>query len=164
MHTSKKIIAFLLALFLVGSLSFMASAATITETTYYTVTKSSTTSTTMEVSDVKTAHVKGTADTIPYSVAEHIYVFDKSQFSNTYQDKLMEAYLAEGLLETLRVAAESGYKTVPAAAASGTYSVISIYTSGSGVWSVSHNNEPADESGVFTNAPISYTIVISLNR
>jgi len=139
----------------------MASAATVVETFYYTVTKTSTTATTSVVSDVLTTHVQGTADSIPYSVSAKTYRFNTSVFPANYRSQLMQAYSAEGLLQTLTVKAESGYKTIAASAVTGSYSVVLIYRSGNGVWSVSTNANASLASGTFSSAPISYTVAAS---
>ena len=163
MKVSRKILSFALALALILSMAVMASAATITETYYYTVTKTSTSSTTSMVSDVMTNHVQGTADSIPYSVSAKTYTFNTSIFPSNYRSQLLQAYSAEGLLQSLTVKAESGYKTIPASATTGAYSVVLIYRTGNGVWSVSTNSNATLTSGTFTSAPISYTILASRN-
>lgn len=161
MKVSRKVISFVLALLLILSMAVMASAAVITETYYYTVTKTSTTSTTSVESEFLTHHVKGGADSIPYSVSARTYTFDITTFPSNYRTQLLKAYTAEGLLQELTVKAESGRKTVLASAPTGIYEVVLIYRSGNGVWSVSVDGNKTLESGAFTSAPISYSIAAS---
>ncbi len=163
MKFSRKLISFTLVIALVFSMAIMASAATITETYYYTVTKTSTSTSTSMVSDVMTNHVQGTADSIPYSVSAKTYSFNTGVFPSAYRTQLVQAYTAEGLKQSVTVKAESGYKTIAASAATGSYSVVLIYKSGNGVWSVSTNGNATLSSGTFTSAPINYTILLSRN-
>ncbi len=161
MKTTRKILSLVMALVLILSMSVMASAATITSTYYHTVTKTATSTSTSVVSTVGVHHTKGTADTIGYTVYAETKTFNTSIFPSSYRTKLVEAYRAEGFVTSLNIAAESGYKTIPASMASGIYQVKLIYRSGSGSWSVSADGGSTLAQGTFTSAPINYTITVS---
>ncbi len=160
MKIGQKILSLSMAVLLIFSLSTIASAATVTETYYYTVTQTATYKDTTIVSDVVVYHVKGTQDSIPYSISgtTHTYTFDETVFPATYRDGLLKAYLAEGFAKKVTSTTEDGSVIIVPAFPTGSYTVGLVYNYGSATWSVSKSSGSSITSGTFTDAPISYTV------
>lgn len=160
MKSCRKIITFLLVAVLLLSTVSVASAATVVGSGdyYYKVNKTDSTTSNTVVSSHLTNHVQGTADSIAYSVTARTYTFSTNKFPVDYRTYLVEAYEKAGFKTKLPVPASSGYKTVAASAATGTYQVVLSYTHGEGSWEVSVAENTVITNGTFSSAPISYTI------
>ncbi len=159
MKIGQKILSLSMAVLLIFSLSTIASAATVTETYYYTVTQTATYEDTTIVSDVIVYHVKGTKDSIPYSISgtTRTYTFDETVFPATYRDGLLRAYLAEGFAKEVTFTTVDGSVIIESVLPTGSYTVGLVYKYGSATWGVSKGSGSSITSGTFTDAPISYT-------
>lgn len=161
MKLRRKVLAFVLVIVLIFSMSVLTLAATISSGSYnYTVTKTSTNTLISYVGTSRVNHIKGTADTISYKVAARMYSFDSTQLSSYYSSGLLDAYEAEGFVQSLAIVAAQGVKTISASSASGTYDVALRYNYGEGTWSVGIGSSTTLASGEFDSAPISYSMVI----
>lgn len=159
MKKIKRMLCMVFAIALLFAMATAASAATlIFAKATVSVTKNSTHTVTTMVCDVPTAHVRGTADTIPYCLDEDqtFHELNIEAINQDFRAYILTTYLEEGFERSVAVDA-SGEVTVPAGFQSGVYAVILSYTYGTATWEVEQDSEIVD-CGYISEAPISMSI------